>query len=115
MIGCDANVVAPRSIMDKTEVRTPRTAPISWPLTSAAAGTAKSGGTVHMSRQLRWEPYLGGSCRMARIALPPAELSAAIVLQRQGTIVIMKACKLFSRRRVATTACAVLPAPGIVG
>jgi hypothetical protein len=52
---------------------------------------------------------------MARIALPPAELAAAIVLQRQGTIVIVEACKLFSRRRVATTACAVLPAPGIVG
>jgi len=63
----------------------------------------------------RREPYLAGSCRMARIALPPAELAAAIVLQRQGTIVIMEACKLFSRRRVATTACAVLPAPGIVG
>jgi hypothetical protein len=45
----------------------------------------------------------------------PAELVGAIVLQRQGTIVIMEACKLFSRRRVATTACAVLPAPGIVG
>ena len=45
----------------------------------------------------------------------PAELAAAIVLQRQGTIVIMEACKLSSRRRVATTACAVLPTPGIVG
>ncbi len=33
--------VAPRSIMDKTEVRTPRTAAISWPFRSAAAGTAK--------------------------------------------------------------------------
>src|SRR5215471_4573159 len=33
--------VAPRSIMDKTEVRTPRTAPISWPLRSGAAGTPK--------------------------------------------------------------------------
>ena len=53
--------------------------------------------------------------RMAWIALPPAELAAAILLQRQGTIVTMEACKLFSRRRVATTACAVLPAPGIVG
>src|SRR5882762_1429760 len=63
----------------------------------------------------RREPYLAGSCRMARIALLPAELVTAIVLQRQGTIVIMEACKLFSRRRVATTACAVLPAPGIVG
>ena len=66
----------------------------------------------------RREPYLAGSCRMARIALPTAELAAvaaAIVLQRQGTIVIMEACKLFSRRRVATTACDVLPAPGIVG
>ena len=47
--------------------------------------------------------------------VPPRLNSAAIVLQRQGTIVIMEACKLFSRRRVATTACAVLPAPGIVG
>ena len=39
----------------------------------------------------------------------------AIVLPIHGTIVIMKACKLFSKRRVATTACAVLPALGIVG
>jgi hypothetical protein len=46
--------------------------------------------------------------------LTAAELAAAIVLQRQGTIVIMEACKLFSRPRVATTACGVLPAPGIV-
>ena len=42
------------------------------------------------------------------------ESRAAIVLHRHGTIAIMKACKLFSRRRVAKTACAVLPAPGIV-
>src|SRR5580700_12259058 len=33
--------VAPRSSMDRTEVRTPRTAPISWPFASFAAGTAK--------------------------------------------------------------------------
>src|SRR5260370_269973 len=33
--------VAPRSIMDRTEARTPRVAPISWPFISAAAGTAK--------------------------------------------------------------------------
>ncbi len=45
----------------------------------------------------------------------PAELAAVIVLHRHGTIVIMEACKLSSRRRVATTACAVLLAPGIVG
>src|SRR6266851_9079503 len=38
-----------------------------------------------------------------------AELAAAIVLQRHGTIVIMEACKLSSRRRVESTACAVLP------
>ena len=63
----------------------------------------------------RREPYLAGSFGMARIAFPRLELAAAIVLQRQGTIVIMEACKLFSRRRVATMACAVLPAPGIVG
>src|ERR1035441_5775055 len=43
------------------------------------------------------------------------ELPAGIVLHGYGTIVIMKACKLSSRRRVATTACAVSPAPGIVG
>jgi hypothetical protein len=41
--------------------------------------------------------------------------SRAIVLHRHGRIVIMDTCKLFSRRRVATTACAVLPTPGIVG
>jgi hypothetical protein len=29
----------------------------------------------------RREPYFAGSCRMARIALPPAELAVAIVLQ----------------------------------
>jgi len=52
---------------------------------------------------------------MARIALPPAELAPAIVLQRQGTIVMMESCKLSSRRRVEATACAVLLAPGIVG
>jgi hypothetical protein len=50
-----------------------------------------------------------------RLRLPSAELAAAIVLQRLGTIVIMEACKLSSRQRVATTACDVLPAPGIVG
>src|ERR1700687_1040215 len=33
--------VAPCSIMDKTEVRTPRTAPISCPFESAVEGTAK--------------------------------------------------------------------------
>src|SRR4029077_17312448 len=33
--------VAPFSIMERTEVRTPRTAPISWPFASCAAGTAK--------------------------------------------------------------------------
>src|SRR5260370_28199200 len=51
----------------------------------------------------RREPHLAGSCRMARIALPPAELAAAIVLQTQRTIVIIEACKLFSRPRVAAT------------
>src|SRR5713101_2673523 len=33
--------VAPPSIMDKTEVRTPRTAPISCPFESVVEGTAK--------------------------------------------------------------------------
>jgi hypothetical protein len=46
--------------------------------------------------------------------IPSAELAAAIVLPRLGTIVIMEACKVSSRRRVEATACAVLPAPGIV-
>jgi hypothetical protein len=45
---------------------------------------------------------------------PSAELAAAIVLQRYGTIVIMEACKLSSRRRVEATASAVLPTLGIV-
>src|SRR5260370_1409715 len=45
----------------------------------------------------------------------PAELAARpSSCKRHGTIVIMEACRLFSRRRVATTACAVLPTPGIV-
>src|SRR5690349_7097485 len=35
------------------------------------------------------------------------------VLLRPGRIVMMTACKLSSRRRVATTACAGSPAPGI--
>jgi hypothetical protein len=48
-------------------------------------------------------------------AFTPAELAVAIVLQRLETIVIMEACKLSSRQRVATTVCDVLPAPGIVG
>lgn len=51
----------------------------------------------------------------ARIPFTPVERAAAIALQRLGTIVIMEACKLSSRQQVATTACAVLPAPGIVG
>jgi hypothetical protein len=48
---------------------------------------------------------------------PPAAvvIRAAIALQRLGTIVIMVACKLSSKQRVATTACDVLPAPGIAG
>jgi hypothetical protein len=50
----------------------------------------------------------------ARLSRVPSD-GAGVVLQRHGTIVIMEACKLFSRRRVATTACAVLPTPGIVG
>jgi hypothetical protein len=40
---------------------------------------------------------------------------AAIILHKDGTIVIMEACKLSSRQRVATTAYAALPARGIVG
>src|SRR5260370_41201134 len=48
--------------------------------------------------------------RYPRLNSPPS-----IVLQWHGTIVIMEACKLSSRRRVAWTGCAVLPAPGIVG
>jgi hypothetical protein len=52
---------------------------------------------------------------MTRIALPTAELAAAIALQGHGTIIIMEARVLSSRRRVATTAYAVLPARGIVG
>ena len=46
---------------------------------------------------------LTGSRRIARI-VPSVELAAAIVLQRHGTIVIMEACKLSSRRRVEWTA-----------
>src|ERR1700689_1406538 len=60
------------------------------------------------------QPHLGGSRRIARI-VPSAELAAAIVLQRHRRIVIMEGCKLSSRRRVEWMACAVLPAPGIVG
>ena len=47
--------------------------------------------------------------------VPSAEVAAAIVLQRHGTMVIMEACKLFSRRRVEWMVCGVLPMPGIVG
>ena len=44
------------------------------------------------------------------------ELAApAIILQRRGTIVIMRSCKLSSRRREAWTVCAASPTPGIVG
>ena len=50
-----------------------------------------------------------------RIAYSRLNSLQAIVLQRHGTIVIMEACKLSSRRRVEWTACAVLPTPGIVG
>jgi hypothetical protein len=39
----------------------------------------------------------------------------AIVLHGHGTIVIMNVCKLSSRRRVVTTACAVLLTRGIAG
>ena len=62
------------------------------------------------------EPYLAGFRRMAGVALPPpAEVAVATVSHGYGTIIIIEACKLFSRRQVATTACAILPAPGIVG
>jgi hypothetical protein len=42
------------------------------------------------------------------------ELAAAIVLQRHGTVVIMEACKLFSRQLVEWRASAALPTLGIV-
>jgi hypothetical protein len=48
------------------------------------------------------------------IALAP-EVVVAPVLHEEGTIVIMEACKLSSRRQVAATACAILPAPGVGG
>ena len=42
------------------------------------------------------------------------ELGAAVVLRGGGTLVIMEACALSSKRRAASTACAVLRLPGIV-
>ena len=69
-------------------------------------------------------PNITSDLRASGLALFPIKMSAyisvnrtpaAIVLQRLGTIVIIEACKLSSRQRVATTACDVLPAPGIVG
>ena len=43
-----------------------------------------------------------------------AELAGAVLHRHEG-IVIMNACELSLRRRVAMTACAVLPTLGIVG
>jgi len=76
-----------------------------------------SGGRRHAKLDPHRAFLLARIAEKADMTMPElsAELAAAIVLQRQGTIVIMEACKLFSRRRVATMACAVLPAPGIVG
>jgi hypothetical protein len=48
-------------------------------------------------------------------ALRPMLSFAATILHKDGTIVTMEACKLSSKRRVATTACAALPRHGIVG
>jgi hypothetical protein len=45
----------------------------------------------------------------------PFELVAAVVLPGRPTLVIMEACALSSRQREASTACAILPLPGIVG
>jgi hypothetical protein len=56
---------------------------------------------------------LSRACRIARAF--PRLRRRAIVLRRHGTIVIMEACKLSSRRRVEWTDCAALPTPGIVG
>ena len=51
-----------------------------------------------------------------RVTRPnPVELAAVVVLPGRGTLVIMEACALSSRQRAASTACAVLPLPGIVG
>ena len=45
----------------------------------------------------------------------PVALAPAVVLPGRGTLVIMEACALSSRQRAASTACAILPLPGIVG
>jgi hypothetical protein len=51
----------------------------------------------------------------ALVSLPVAAPdSAAIILHKNRVMVIMEACKLSSKRRVATTACAALRTPGIV-
>jgi len=42
------------------------------------------------------------------------ELASAIILHTHAKIVIMSSCKLSSKQRAATRACAVLPRPGIV-
>jgi hypothetical protein len=50
-----------------------------------------------------------------RIGVARLKLAWPIVLHRHERIVIMNACELSSRLRVAMTACAVLLTPGIVG
>jgi hypothetical protein len=45
----------------------------------------------------------------------PSEFTAAIVLHKHRTIVIMRICVLFSRRPAEAMAYVVLPGPGMIG
>src|SRR5437879_4959679 len=51
----------------------------------------------------------------ARLGLVAETAREVIILRKDGTIAIMDACKLSSKRLVAMTACAALPTLGIVG
>ena len=69
--------------------------------------------SIHVTESSPTRPANTGWASSDRAA--DLKSSAVIVLHRHGRIVIMEACRLSSRRRVATTACAVLLTPGIVG
>jgi hypothetical protein len=77
----------------------------------------------HFSEASRWfrvpepadEEPRGAGDRGALGSSGPTRNQHALILHRHGRIVMMDACKLSSRLRVASTACAVLPTPGTVG
>ena len=89
MLFIDSKVIRPERVVVNSEKRTP-----------AGPGTG--------AKLSFWE---GGGKHDRN----PVETAAAVVLLGRGTLVIMEACALSSRQQAASTACDVLPLPGIVG